>query len=274
MWAYVSQYITFENMNFLIGAVGTLLAIWSILKDRVVQKFLYSRRDTTIIGATDQTYNEKLEIRFEGHVVPRLTKTTITLWNGGTKTIDGADIAAADQLRLILPEEVKLISADVSNMSISANNASVKNGPAGEILLQFDYLDPNQGFRIDCLHSGKRRDLCVKGHIKGLGPPKDANYTAGWGAFWEVSKAITFLFVTGGAGLTLAFGINHLISDYVYEFVKIIIGIICTLGTIIGGLIIFDWLGYMDDERGLPRFSDSKRPPPIDGDDLTDILEQ
>lgn len=86
---------------------------------------------------------------------------------------------------------------------------------------------------------------------------------------------ILFIFTSGSAGFAMAYVINYLLSDYIYEFVKVIIGIIFTVGTIIGGFIILEWLGFMEGHRGRPRFTDDERadPRPVDEEDFVDRIE-
>ncbi|SFB64134.1 hypothetical protein SAMN03159496_06399 [Rhizobium sp. NFR07] len=258
MWAYASAVFTYENLNFLIGFVGTALALWSLLKSRVARRFLYTRSDTTIIGATDEIYNERLEIRFEGHVIPRLTKTTMTFWNDAGKTLDHNDIAPADKLRLTLPIETQIISASLTDMSAPANNARIEISDDRNIFINFDYLDARQGFKLSCLHTGKRRAARVEGTIKGLGSPRDADYTSGLGAAWVMIKVLAFIGSTGGTGFAVAVGINYALDQYLHTFFKAVIGGICVIGAVILGFMILDRFGFLDGNRTRPRFKDDE----------------
>lgn len=243
-----------------------------MFKGRVARRFLYARYDTTIIGATDETYNEKLEIHFEGHVIPRLTKTTMTFWNEAGRTLEHNDIAPADRLRLSLPADAKIISASLTHMSTPANNAKIEIGDDGEVFIDFDYLDVRQGFKLNCLHTGKRRAARVHGTLKGLGSPQDNDTTSGLGVVWFFIKFFGLIGTIVATGVGAAFAVNHLLDEYLNTFFKVVIGGVCIIGVFVGTLMLLDRLGFMDGKRRHPRFPEDEPPSrPTRPDDLSDL---
>ncbi|UPA25360.1 hypothetical protein [Shinella oryzae] len=274
MWTYISQFLTYENLNFAIGFIGTALALWSVFKGRVARRFLYARHDTTIIGATDETYNEKLEIHFDGQVIPRLTKTTMTFWNDAGKTVEHKDIAPADRLRLSLPSDAKIISASLTHMTTPANNAKIEIGDGGEVFIDFDYLDVRQGFKLSCLHTGKRRAARVNGTLKGLGAPQDDDTTSGLGVVWFLIKFFALIGTIVALGFAAAFGVNHLLDQYLNTFFKVVISGICLISVFVGVLMLLDRLGFLDGKRRHPRFPDDETlSNPNPRDDLLELEE-
>jgi len=95
----------------------------------------------------------------------------IAIWNGGSEVVQAQDVAAADPIRIFVPNGV-IHDARIVFETTRSNAFHVdvhRDGMAIDV--DFDYISPNEGFKIAVLHAPPGR-LEVRGIIKGFGSPK------------------------------------------------------------------------------------------------------
>lgn len=107
-------------------------------------------------------------MRFAGRVVPRVTSTSFGIWNSGKTTIHGRDIVEKDPLRLELSGEGEILRVTVESETRSVNGPTASLTAPNRAILEFDYLDPGDGFRVQVLHSGAPKSIAAQGTIRGL----------------------------------------------------------------------------------------------------------
>jgi hypothetical protein len=137
-----------------IGLTGIVLAIIFYRRGKQVSRLRYLIGDAPLIGPTPTPLGEGLEIRFDGQLVPPVTRTSYGIWNAGTTTVYGRDIVAADPLRLELAGEEQILRVTVEGTTRSVIAAEVREIGPNEVHLGFDYL--RSGRRLSCPDSSLR----------------------------------------------------------------------------------------------------------------------
>ena len=63
-----------------------------------------------MIGDGDAVFPAEVTFQYQGTPVPRITSSTVWMWNAGKKTVRGSDIVVHDPLRLCYTGEVLTVS--------------------------------------------------------------------------------------------------------------------------------------------------------------------
>ncbi|AZV43091.1 hypothetical protein [Peribacillus asahii] len=152
------------------GVIFTVLISILLYKlSKIKSQLVYQDHSIQLIG-TDSRISDELEITYKGKKIPRVIMTNIAIWNSGNQTIHGFNIVEDDVLRLELDKEEEFISIDFlkETRRINKFNAYIDPGQRNKIILNFDYLDPNDGVLLQILHTDQVWDSKIKGSIKGM----------------------------------------------------------------------------------------------------------
>ena len=150
----------------IIGIVGIILFFKSGTRGRPTSQM----RSLRLIGKENQNLPENVKILFDTEEVPRLTLTKVWFWNDGTQTIHGRDIVEDDPLRLVLEDDELFLTASVSAATRTVNkfHAEIDRNSRNKCIINFDFLDPKDGARIELLHTAKSVHPKLLGTIRGL----------------------------------------------------------------------------------------------------------
>jgi hypothetical protein len=128
----------------------------------------WSIRTATLIEGYGAMLSD-LEVSFGGKTVENLAVSRIAFWNAGRDTIDAADIATANPLRIRTTNDaaeildVKLIAANSASSGVGMALTDARNAR-----LTLAYLDRGQGAVFQVVHTGTRSSsLDLVGDIKG-----------------------------------------------------------------------------------------------------------
>lgn len=157
----------------LIGFVGLVIGIVGIFSYKISKssgKPALQKYSLKIIGKEDTEVEDDIEILYKGTKVNRLTKTIIVFWNNGTETIDGKDVVVTDPISFSFSDDEKIISQKIIRNTRNVNNPKLSTpvGIVNSAILNFDFLDPNDGVTIEFLHTDTKRYPKVSGTIKGV----------------------------------------------------------------------------------------------------------
>lgn len=154
----------------LIGVFGIGIAVLFYVRGRAVRRLAFQGSGVRLIGGIKAALPADVEVLFRKTVVPRLTKTTIVLWNAGNRTLLGSDIVPADPLCICLAIDAKVLDVEVNRITRKVNGcqASASSTSPREILLTFDFLDPRDGMRVDVLHTSESVLAAVAGTVRGM----------------------------------------------------------------------------------------------------------
>lgn len=156
----------------LIGLLGIVLGIVGIFSYKISKsaaKPAYQKTALRLLGREEDNLPEDVTVTYKGLEVQRLTKTTLVVWNNGTEVLDGDAIVERDPLRLEFEEGTNILSYKILKSNRETNEFTVRKCEDKEnrLIVNFLYLDPNDGVTIEILHDSKARYPKFKGTIKG-----------------------------------------------------------------------------------------------------------
>lgn len=154
----------------LLGFIGICLATLFYFRGRMIKRLAYQVRGSHLIGGQDAELPAEVKVTFNGIGVPLLGKTTIILWNDGNTTLQGNDITGTDPLRIEFSDDCQILEAKISKITRPIISFQLVKDPAKAncVICTYDFLDKNDGVKIELLHTSVSNDLKVKGTIRGI----------------------------------------------------------------------------------------------------------
>lgn len=153
-----------------IGVIGIILAIVFYFKSKKIKKPFYSKVSINLLKRELKRIGN-IEVKYLNQSVEDFTITKIAIWNGGHDTINKSDIPENSSLRIDPQEEIIIYGAELLYQTDKSNDFNIIHDKENNIvLIDFDYMDYNQGCIIKILHSGiSSVNLSLNGKIKGVG---------------------------------------------------------------------------------------------------------
>jgi hypothetical protein len=189
----------------IIGAlIAVLVGAYFYFKSRRVKRLGYIVTTRNLIQNASASLSG-IEVRFQGQPADNISVSKISIWNAGTDTVHGTDIAPADPLRFLISDG-KLLDAIVARAS---QPSQFKIGQTVQGLeVSFDYLDKNQGAVVQLVHTGTSDEsIQLMGSIKGgcsiVRGPLAPNILLS-----NIDSVMSFSFSIGLALLVIAFIAN------------------------------------------------------------------
>lgn len=113
-----------------------------------------------------------LELRYRGEPIKAAPVSKVVIWNSGHRELKRDDVAPTDRLRVTVQQPVRILSISVIGASNAANNSRLQGGASdGTQVVDFDYLNRNDGLAIQIVHTGtESSSLAIQGEIIGGEP--------------------------------------------------------------------------------------------------------
>ncbi|WP_342658246.1 hypothetical protein NPJ82_02575 [Sphingomonas sp. NY01] len=163
----VNNWLTIVGL--LIGGLISWLITWIYFKKGERTKALsYTTSDVAVVWPENPDEDDALKITYHGREVPRVTSTTIAIWNSGTETIDGDDILADEPLTLHMADGVQILRVQVLERTRDIIIGDIPGIDSHKAIVRFRYLDAKDGAAFEVLHTGGLDALTVSGAIKGI----------------------------------------------------------------------------------------------------------
>lgn len=170
MLEVISKQLNASNLGMALSILGILLTIFFAIKGKSKVQVAYRTESENVIGELKPEFQSRIEMRYDDIKIPRLTRTTIFVWNCGNRTIKFADAAKEDPPRFVLKNGAQMIESKIIGMSARACAAKLKKANDTCMITEFDILEPTQGFAVMVLHTGLPDMVTVKGTVAGAGP--------------------------------------------------------------------------------------------------------
>lgn len=172
----MQELISFFNQGWvgsLLGFVGIIvgaLGIFSYKISKSIAKPCFQILSLRLLGRNEDNLPKEVTVLFKGKEVDRLTKTTLILWNNGTEVLDGKDVIPSDPIQIAFDTDDNILSYKILKRTKEVNNFRLIKSEEHphQIMVNFDYLDPNDGVVLEMLHNSKKRYPKITGTIKGL----------------------------------------------------------------------------------------------------------
>lgn len=156
--------------GLLVGVLSIVVALFIYAASKRRAQLAYRVENLRLIDKADSLLPDEVSILFKGVEVPRLTKTTIVLWNRGNTTISGTEIVEHDPLRTIFPEGTEILSANVIRITRDVIRFNVDDCqlPEPNLYYKFGFLDPGDGATVEVIHTATDVPIEVEGTVKGM----------------------------------------------------------------------------------------------------------
>lgn len=164
----MQDFLNFINQGWVGIVIGIIMTTIIYLISKKNQILACETKSLRLIGKEEQKLPQKIKIFFDDKVVERLTSTQIWIWNNGNETIEGTKIVVDDPIRYIFDNETKILSVKIITKTREVNKVKITSFVDNEIRLDFDFLDPKDGAKIEILHTGKKQNPKMAGTIKGM----------------------------------------------------------------------------------------------------------
>ncbi|WP_159888399.1 hypothetical protein [Paenibacillus puerhi] len=104
---------------------GLVLSVILYFKSKKERKLLYSIENKNLIN-NENHITDNVRILYNEKDVNNLTISKISIWNAGKETVNKADVAIIDPIKLCLPDDCALLDAKIIKSNEPANNVSVE----------------------------------------------------------------------------------------------------------------------------------------------------
>jgi hypothetical protein len=214
-----------------VGLVGVLLAIIFYFNPLNSKNIHYNIQNFPLFEDYVQQI-EGIQIFVDGKEIKNLTVSNIIIWNSGNSVIEYNDIPIKNQLSIkLLNDNTEIISTKVLYQTNIGNDVFVNIIDDHSILFGFEYLNKNDGFVIQILHTEKGLNANnVFGEIKGVGEIKhniNSGINNNIGIFFNIFYIIVFLFIFTLFYTKIELNIlNKIISFFLKIFICLIITLI------------------------------------------------
>jgi hypothetical protein len=161
-------------MDLIIGTLITIVvSFYFFRKGRKQPIACYSISSINIIDVNHSASNleEKITINYEDKPISRLSGTTITFWNGGNLLLKRETLLKKYPLRISIKSFGKILEAKIitdPNPQCECKILSEPDTFPNSVLLDFEFLEPNNGIVVQVLHTGQRGEIEVVGKLKGV----------------------------------------------------------------------------------------------------------
>lgn len=161
------QNFDIKDIVFLvIGILGIVATVYTFRISLIQRRPYYDIISNKLFENKLKDISE-LKTYFNDKEINLLTSTKIAFWNGGHQIINKEDIVQRDLLCVSATKGTIILKINVEYVTNLINNVSVSKFSDTQHNIEFDYLSKNEGFILEVLHTGKSRDVFLKGTIKG-----------------------------------------------------------------------------------------------------------
>lgn len=153
-----------------IAVISLIVSVILYFKAKRDKEPMYGVKTKVLIEKVNSAL-EGLELRYKDVPQDRICVTNLVFWNKGRGTINGADIAHSDPLRIEFPRDVQVLDIQMTRSSsegcLPETDGAYAPG-ATKYHIKFDYLDNGDYFVAQIVHAGTvEAKFSVVGKIKG-----------------------------------------------------------------------------------------------------------
>lgn len=158
-----------ENINVgnALGVLGILVGYYFYAKSRLRDRIHYVVKEVSVVGVSDPSISDKLEIIFNGKNVPRVTSSRLLVWNTGSTVLSPDDFLNGDALGVYFKDGgVEILDAALLTSDAPENAKELRPGGHGGLLLDYEVIRPTEGFVVEVLHSGATGRVELSGRCR------------------------------------------------------------------------------------------------------------
>jgi hypothetical protein len=148
--------------------IGLIVSYYFYIKSIKVKEPVYAISSINLVSDYKSDY-PNLNVSYKKRRVENLTLSKILFYNRGAETINRIDIETINHIKVVVKAGIKILDASILLTNNLSNQFSVDiDRRENCVLLNFDYIDQNQGAVLQVVHTGRSSgDINVTGDIKG-----------------------------------------------------------------------------------------------------------
>jgi hypothetical protein len=143
--------------GFFVGILGIALSIYLFRKGVEAKDPRYYYKTFKNISKLSDEEDSKIKITYGQDEVSRVFTTYVWAWNNGKKPINKTDIPPQSNIRIDFHDEKftpKILDYEIIKASRSEINFSATRSGETALVLNFDFLDQNDGAVLEIQHTG------------------------------------------------------------------------------------------------------------------------
>jgi hypothetical protein len=162
--------ITLALAGVVLGAILSWLISRHYFRASLTRREISWRYRTTQIATTNADYADRVTTHFDGEQLNAPVAVRLYLWNSGNIIVEKEAIPAVSPM-IIEVKGGRIVDYTIDKVINSANNIVLSNVSETEIGIAFDYLDPDEGVRIEIIadQQDDALTLGLNGSIKDKG---------------------------------------------------------------------------------------------------------
>ena len=181
---FFMEFLFSAECAFAIGVTGIILAYYFYDINRPILE--YESKTEKIISSNNDT---GIKISVNGKEYQDLYLTSVVLSNSGGIGLSGKDVSPIrdDPVRIIFPPKNKIVGFHVDNNHTSDEISCRLIPSENELILEFNYINPNSSITVNILHEENSSDFTMKGNalnVSSIEKKSEINKTVRlcWGA--------------------------------------------------------------------------------------------
>lgn len=166
----INNILSSSVLSSLLGITGIVIAIITYTLTRKVSKISSQHEYTSLISKDSSNLPQQISVMFDGSLVENVSSSEFIIWNSGNSVIKRDSLDTKEPLRIVANEGTKILRHQIVISNNSINNIELKTDIKYPncILIDFDFLEKNEGARIEILHTGVKNDITERGKLIGV----------------------------------------------------------------------------------------------------------
>ncbi len=154
------DFLTSKTGAFIIGVSAIAVGWYQFYISRPILKY-----DTETLNFISSQNENDYKVQVKGKEYKDLYQTRVYLYNVGASALSGSDVSKPghDPIRLVVPKEAGMVHYTLDNTATTDAITAKINPVNDELVLDFDYLNPDYQIAVSVLHENPSDDIKITG---------------------------------------------------------------------------------------------------------------
>ena len=154
------DFLTSKTGAFIIGVSAIAVGWYQFYISRPILKY-----DTETLNFISSQNENDYKVQVKGKEYEDLYQTRVYLYNVGASALSGSDVSKPghDPIRLVVPKEAGMVHYTLDNTATTDAITAKINPVNDELVLDFDYLNPDYQIAVSVLHENPSDDIKITG---------------------------------------------------------------------------------------------------------------
>ena len=154
------DFLTSQTGAFIIGVSAIAVGWYQFYISRPILKY-----DTEALTFISSQNDNDYRVQVKGREYKDLYQTRVYLYNVGASALSGKDVSKPghDPIRLVVPKEAGMVHYTLDNTATTEAITAKITPVNDELVLDFDYLNPDYQIAVSVLHENPTDDIKISG---------------------------------------------------------------------------------------------------------------